>query len=66
MYLHVRSSLGLLLKIHKDSSLSTEVSVPLQPTGPFSTTTVEVILKAELGPQKDNSVIEHKVSLNTK
>ena len=65
MVLHVsRSSLGLTLKVGRDSPLSTEISLPLPPTEPFTSTTVHFIVKAELGPQKDNSVIEHKVINN--
>ena len=59
--LNVRASLGLQVKLHENSPLCSEVAVPLPTTKAFCATEIQLRVKAELGPQKDNSVIEHKV-----
>ncbi|CAG7734427.1 unnamed protein product, partial [Allacma fusca] len=59
--LSIRSSMGLLLKTTVDSPLSSEVQILLPRTESFSHTVVQLIVKAQLGPQKDNSAIEHKL-----
>jgi len=41
----------------------TEINVPLEQTEPFSKTSLTFLTLAELAPQKDASLIEHKVNL---
>jgi hypothetical protein len=64
MKLLVRSSLGMKLKYESEDSpsdLSTEISIPLPPTDPFTSATVTLAVKAELGTQKDSTLFEHRV-----
>jgi len=63
MVLNVRSSIGLQLKGVGGSELCSEMFLPIPLTDSFSTATVSLIVKAELGPQKDTSMIDHKVGL---
>jgi hypothetical protein len=56
--------MGLQLQLNDvedNSEFGSEVAVPLPPTEAFSQAIVRIKSKAELGPQKDNSPIEHRV-----
>jgi len=54
--------MGLQLKLNSDSTdFASELSIPLPPTESFNKASVTLRVKAELGPQKDNSPIEHRV-----
>lgn len=59
--LNVRASVGLQFKSSDNAPLTSEFAFSLPPAKSFSRTEVGLKIKAELGPQKDNSVIEHKV-----
>jgi len=63
MSLSLRASVGLQLKSYENAPLQSEFSLSLPQTKSFSSTQVKLKVKAELGPQKDNSVIEHKVCI---
>lgn len=60
------ASVDLQLRLDNGSSssagdLCSEISVPLEATVAFSTSKAKFWVKAALGPQKDSSMIEHKV-----
>lgn len=70
--LHVRAaSVDLQFRLddknsNSSSDMCSEISVPLDAIGAFSSTKARFWVKAALGPQKDNSLIEHKVIFHSK
>ncbi|ODN03761.1 Trafficking protein particle complex subunit 10, partial [Orchesella cincta] len=63
MMLYIRASVDLQLRVDGGPEMCSEIAVPLEYTGAFANTKARFWVKAALGPQKDNSMIEHKLMI---
>lgn len=62
--LRLRTSRGLQMQVKSsEGSLVRDLEVPLPQSEPFQTLSILLRVLAELPPQKDGSITEHKASI---